>query len=114
MFMRQVSRGLSDEAIAEFFKSYSEPERRRAALDLYRSGDFAKLEPYDGRLAALGVRALIVWGAKDEFAPIGGAYRFKKQLPNARLVVLEDAGHYVMEDEPEKVGAELRSFLEGL
>ena len=27
---------------------------------------------------------MIVWGAKDEFAPVGGAYRFHKQLPGAR------------------------------
>ena len=41
---------------------------------------------------------LIVWGAKDEFAPVGGAHRFHKQIPGSRLVVLDDAGHYVMED----------------
>ena len=71
-----------------------------AQLDLYRSGDFSKLEPYDGRLGALGVPTLIVWGAKDEFAPVGGAHRFHKQIPGSRLVVLDDAGHYVMEDAP--------------
>jgi haloalkane dehalogenase len=113
-FMRQVSPGIGDEAIGEFFKSYADPDRRRSALDLYRSGDFSKLEAYDGRLAALAVPTLIVWGARDEFAPVGGAYRFQKQLPDARLVVLDDAGHFVMEDEPEKVGTELRLFLQGL
>ena len=57
---------------------------------------------------------MIVWGAKDEFAPVGGAYRFRKQLPDARFVVLEDAGHFLMEDEPERVAAEVRGFLESL
>ena len=55
-----------------------------------------------------------MWGAQDEFAPVGGAYRFQKQLPDARLVVLDDAGHFLMEDEPEHVGTELRRFLERL
>ena len=64
--------------------------------------------------AALGVPTLIVWGAKDEFAPVGGAHRFHKQMPGARLVVLDEAGHYVMEDDPERVGKEMRSFLESL
>jgi haloalkane dehalogenase len=113
-FMRQVSPGLSDEAIDEFFKAYGDPDRRRSGLDLYRSGDFSKLEPYDGRLGALGLPTLIVWGAKDEFAPVGGAHRFQKQIPGARLVILDDAGHYVMEDAPERVGKEMRSFLESL
>ena len=70
--------------------------------------------PTTARLGALGVPALIVWGAKDEFAPVGGAHRFHKQIPGARLVVLDDAGHYVMEDAPEQVGGELEGFLESL
>ena len=114
MALRQVSPGLPDEALDEFFKAYGDADRRRSQLDLYRSGDFAKLEPYDGKLAALGVPAVIVWGARDEFAPVGGAHRFHKQLPDARLVILDDAGHYVMEDEPDRVGAEIRRFLDEL
>jgi haloalkane dehalogenase len=113
-FMRQVSPALSDETIDEYFKAYADEDRRRNALDLYRSGDFSKLEPYDGRLGALALPTLIVWGAKDEFAPVGGAHRFHKQIPGSRLVVLDDAGHYVMEDASERVGKELRSFLQSL
>ena len=55
-----------------------------------------------------------MWGAKDEFAPVGGAYRFRKQMPAARFTVLEDAGHFLMEDEPDRVAAEVRGFLESL
>ena len=33
------------------------PIARRSHLDLYRSGDFSKLEPYAGKLTALGVPA---------------------------------------------------------
>ena len=114
MALRQVSPGLPDEALDEFFKAYADADRRRSQLDLYRSGDFSKLEPYDGKLGALGVPAVIVWGARDEFAPVGGAHRFHKQLPGARLVILDDAGHFVMEDAPDRVGAEIRRFLEDL
>ena len=45
-----------------------------AQLEMYRSGDFAKLEGYD--LAALGVPTLLLWGEEDEFAPVAGAHRF--------------------------------------
>jgi haloalkane dehalogenase len=114
MALRHVSPDLPDDAIDEYWKAYGDDDRRQGHLDLYRSGDFSKLEPYGGRLGALGVPALIVWGAKDEFAPVGGAHRFHKQIPGARLVVLDDAGHYVMEDAPERVGQELREFLAAL
>jgi haloalkane dehalogenase len=52
-----------------------------------------------------------VWGAKDEFAPVAGAYRFKKELPDAELVVLDDVGHFLMEDEPSRVASEIATFV---
>jgi pimeloyl-ACP methyl ester carboxylesterase len=57
---------------------------------------------------------VIVWGAMDEFAPVGGAHRFQKQFPDANLVVLDEAGHFLMEDDPERVASEVRSFLESI
>jgi haloalkane dehalogenase len=114
MGLRQVSPALPDDAIDEYWKAYGDEERRNNHLDLYRSGDFSKLEPYRDKLGELGVPTLIVWGAKDEFAPIGGAYRFQKQIPHARLVVLDDAGHFLMEDEPERVADEIAGFLAGI
>ena len=55
--------------------------------------------------------AKIVWGAKDEFAPVAGAYRFSKELPGAELVVLDDVGHFLMEDEPDRVAREIAQFM---
>jgi haloalkane dehalogenase len=112
--VRQVSPSVSDDAIDEFFKAYGDPDRRRSQLDLYRSGDFRKLEPYRGKLAALGVPTLVLWGAKDEFAPIGGAHRFVKEIPGADLVVLDDAGHFLMEDASERVATEIARFLSAM
>jgi haloalkane dehalogenase len=112
--MRQVSPGMAEETIDEFWKTNGGPDHRQNQLDLYRSGDFPKLEPYRGKLAELGVPTLIVWGAKDEFAPVGGAYRFSKEIPGSKLVVLDGVGHYLMEDEPERVGNEVETFLAGV
>jgi haloalkane dehalogenase len=114
MGIRQVSPGIPDDAIEEFYKAYGDSERKRSQLDLYRSGDFAKLSAYDGKLGALRLPTLIVWGGKDQFAPVGGGYRFQKQIPGSRLVVLEDAGHFLMEDEPDRVADEISGFLAGV
>ena len=111
MALRQISPAVPDDALDEYFKAYRDDDRRGNHLDLYRSGDFEKLEPYRGKLTALGVAAKIVWGAKDEFAPVAGAYRFTKELPGAELVVLDDVGHFLMEDEPELVAREIAHFI---
>jgi haloalkane dehalogenase len=112
--MRQLSPSMPRDAIDEFYKAYGDAERKQSQLDLYRSGDFAKLGPYEGKLGALGIPTLIVWGATDQFAPVGGGYRFQKQIPGSRLVVLDDAGHFLMEDEPARVAEEVTTFLAGV
>ena len=63
--MRTMSSGMSDEAIAEYWKGFADDTRRLGHLELYRSGDFDKLVPYDGRVAALDLPALILWGEED-------------------------------------------------
>ena len=111
MALRQISATLPDDAIDEYWKAYGDDERRQSQLDLYRSGDFEKLEAYRGGLTALDVPTLLLWGGRDEFAPVAGAYRFKKEIPDAKLVVLEDASHYVMEDDPQRFASEVASFI---
>ena len=96
---------------AEYWKAFDTDEGRQGILDLYRSGDFAKLEPYDGQLAALGVPTLLLWGENDPFAPVAGAHRLKREIPDAKVVLLEDSGHFLYADEPERAAAEVAEFL---
>ena len=106
-----VSSGIGPEAIDEYFRAFSDEDRRRGQLDLYRSGDFAQLEPYEGRLAELGVPVLVLWGADDPFAPVASAERFAREIPGAELVVLEGTGHFCVEDDPAAYARELERFL---
>ena len=107
--LRGSSTGMTDEAIDEYWKGYADDTRRRAQLELYRSGDFSKLEDYD--LAALGVPTLLLWGEDDEFAPVGGAHRFQRELPDTDLVVVDGARHFVWEDAPAACAEALMGFL---
>ena len=109
--LRQASPDISDETLDEFWKAYADDDRRQSQLDLYRSGEFSKLERYEGKLAELGVPALIIWGENDEFSPVAGAYRFQKELPGSEVIVVEGAGHFLQEDAPERVASEVRDFL---
>jgi haloalkane dehalogenase len=54
---------------------------------------------------------VILCGENDPFAPVAGAHRFKRELPDAKLVVIEDAGHFVYADQPERSAAEVTEFL---
>ncbi len=107
--LRSLSPSLGDDAIDEYWKAYADEDRRHGQLDLYRSGDFEALEQYD--LASVDRPVLLVWGAKDEFAPPAGAHRFESELADTELVLIEEAGHFVWEDAPEECATALTGFL---
>jgi haloalkane dehalogenase len=109
--LRGASAGMDDEALDEYVRAFATDEGRLAMLDLYRSGNFEELAPYEGRLAALGVPTLVLWGEDDPFAPLAGARRFVEQIPGARLEVVPGAGHFVADDEPEAFAQALVRFL---
>jgi haloalkane dehalogenase len=112
--LRSISPSFTDAALDEAFKAFANRERRQGQLELYRSGDFAKLARYEGCLAALGVPALLVWGEDDPFAPVAGAHRLQRELPGARLEVVPGTSHFVFDDAPEATAALVRGFLDEL
>ncbi|MEX0783475.1 MAG: alpha/beta fold hydrolase [Dehalococcoidia bacterium] len=46
---------------------------------------------------------LLIWGSRDVIVPLSAAHRYKASLPNARLEVVEGAGHLVELEQPERV-----------
>jgi len=100
-----------DDAIDEYWKAFATPAARGGLLEMYRSGDFGKLAAYEGRLAALDVPTLILWGEEDAFAPVAGAYRFRREIPHAELEVIEGAGHFIWNDRAARCHEALTGFL---
>jgi haloalkane dehalogenase len=106
-----VAPGISEKACDEYYKAYADPERRRGQLELYRSGDFAELEPYQGRLAALDVPTLLLFGSEDPFAPVAGAHRLKREIPHAQVEILQGVGHFVFDEVPDRAAGIVVDFL---
>jgi non-heme chloroperoxidase len=53
---------------------------------------------------------LLVWGGRDELVPRGDQEAMVEAIPDARLVVFEDAGHGVHWEEPERFASVLAEF----
>ncbi len=53
----------------------------------------------------------LIWGAKDKDTKLREAKVMLKRIPNARLDVIEDAGHYSFLDNPFRFRALLTAFL---
>jgi pimeloyl-ACP methyl ester carboxylesterase len=63
------------------------------------------------QLASLGQPLLYMIGSADPEGSVDYAQRIVGQLPHARLYVVPDAGHMLWLDDPERIGGELRTFL---
>lgn len=76
----------------------------RSILDLYRSADPEALAAAGYGLGALTGPALVVWGVRDPYIPTRFARAYAERLPEAELVLLEDAGHWPWIDRPALIG----------
>jgi pimeloyl-ACP methyl ester carboxylesterase len=65
------------------------------------------------RLSSLHKPALVVWGRHDRVLPFRNAQLVARELPEARLEVLENSGHMVIYEEAEAFNRLLLGFLDG-
>lgn len=98
---RGTPRGLPDEAVQRMYRSFKDPAVQRAVLRLYRATDITAVsEDLHRRLAGLDRPVLVVWGRHDPYLPVAWAERQRETFPSARVVVLDDSGHWPMVDDP--------------
>lgn len=62
-------------------------------------------------LSEVQTPALIIWGSEDRIVPPVCAEQYKQALPNARVELLQGAGHLVELEEPERVTKLIRDFV---
>ncbi|HEX2026187.1 MAG TPA: alpha/beta fold hydrolase [Actinomycetota bacterium] len=100
---------LSDEDRAAYLRPWTEspPALLRAARGIDGEG----LTGIEDRLAALDVRALLIWGEEDPFLPPELAERLSDLLPGSTVALLPGCGHFVTEDAPEAVLPLISEYL---
>ena len=72
--------------------------------------DMRKLEAALPRLA--NIPTLLLWGSRDRVIPLHSVAPLQQHFRNARLLVLEGAGHLPYEEMPEQFNRALLNFLE--
>lgn len=94
------------------FEQLADSDSRRAFLSTIRSvvGPDGQRVSAVGLLPRLQIPTLLVWGDKDRMIPLSHAREAVEQLPDARLVVFEGAGHFPHLDQPERFADLMRGF----
>jgi len=69
------------------------------------------LEKLTAQYRTISVPVLILWGAEDKVVPVSVAKKFKRDIPDAELVIFPRCGHIPPEEEPEKTNRIITGFL---
>jgi len=104
-------RGLPREFVDRMYDDFDRGTRR-AVLRLYRATDPAEgAAALAAALRPLQRPALVVWGVHDPYVPVTLAQRQREVFPDARIVLLEESGHWPFADDPEAVEEAVIPFL---
>jgi pimeloyl-ACP methyl ester carboxylesterase len=100
--------------------SISEDDYHRLRADARRPGQgrvraecYGAMQANDlrGKLGALEIPALVIWGMEDNTVPLRDASVVADEWPDAELVVLPKAGHWPQFETPVVTRKHIRSFL---
>jgi pimeloyl-ACP methyl ester carboxylesterase len=110
-FGRLTVRPIERQAMA----SYTRPLRasalvRRDFAALVRAISARYTRQAAERLPAFDKPALVVWSLDDRLFPLAHGHRLAGLLPRGRLGVIEDAGAFIPEDQPERLAALIAEF----
>jgi pimeloyl-ACP methyl ester carboxylesterase len=101
-----------DPAFVDLIWDHLDQGTFEAILRLYRSAPEDEIAAAGRDLGKIDAPALVVWGLKDRYLPARFGRAYAERLPNAELVELPEAGHWVWRDEPAVVDR-VAAFLDG-
>ncbi|MFI8308906.1 alpha/beta fold hydrolase [Streptomyces sp. NPDC085927] len=118
LLTRQLRMTVADESLmtGDVLQAYLAPHRSALGRVSFfehqvRHYDSKYTEEISDRLGRLTMPVRIVWGEGDQWQPLHYAQRLSDHIPGAELVVVPGAGHFLMEDAPERVVREINDFL---
>ena len=107
----------SADELAAYRVAFARPGRAKAAIDWYRASFRRSLRPGRRRgLPPVQAPTLVLWGAEDRFLGRGLADpdRLRRSLVDGNeptVVLIDDAGHFVQNEAPDRVNEELLRWL---
>jgi pimeloyl-ACP methyl ester carboxylesterase len=102
--------GFTKKYVADYVQNYLGEERRRKRIyNIWLSMRTFRTRLKEVRKAVEqhNLKVYLLWGKRDKVLPVAYAYRFKKAVPQAELVLL-DGGHFIVD---EKLNTVLNKLL---
>ena len=103
---------LGEEAVETMLAPWSDEAGKRALFRNFRRLNPEYTRAIAGELETLPHPTLILWGRHDPFQKLAYGEKLAATIPDARLEVIEDAAHWIMEEKPGEVADRLAAFLD--
>ena len=97
--------------VTELNKDFSKCDPGSASAAL--RGMAARID-HSHLLSQIDVPTLLVFGEHDKVTNMENAERMEKMIPNSKLAIVENAGHYSNLENPSGFNSSLCSFLKSL
>lgn len=104
---------ISEEQVEGYAAPLDRPGTRRAILEAARQVLPQGLDAVVARYPRMTLPTLLLWGRQDPVVPLSVGERLARDLPRARLEVLDRCGHLPQEERPAEGLARILPFLEG-
>lgn len=103
---------MTDEVIDLYLAPWSTEEGKQALFRNFRRLNPEYTQAIAGELKHLANDTLILWAENDVFQKPAYARTLQATIPNAQLIWIKDAGHWLMEEKPEVISGHLITFLD--
>jgi pimeloyl-ACP methyl ester carboxylesterase len=117
-YIEYVRRGFADQAAFDRIFGADPPTATLEQWDLNREMTFRiAWKPYmysatlPHLLGGVAAPALVVWGRDDRIVPLECGERYAKSLGQARLEIVDGAGHFVEMEKPEALASLVTRFV---
>ena len=101
----------TDRDIPHYLQAWKQPVTATAMINWYRA--LLRYTPDMEGEQRVTMPALIIWGAKDAFLSSSMAQRSIEKCDHGRLVMIDQATHWVQHEEAERVNALLLEHIQG-
>lgn len=95
------------ETVRRHYELLRRKGNRKAYIDRVSHEDYNRTR----RIKDIEAPTLIMWGTENQIIPIEHASYFHKALPNSKLKMYPEAGHYLMEEISSIAAPDVMSFL---
>lgn len=110
---RELRRGIFDEACFAHYAGWmsEHPAGGRFWTHFFSQYRVAARADLERGLPAITCPSAVIWGRDKPYLPVAIATDLAAKIPGAALTIVENTGHYVMEERPEAVLRALNDLL---